>query len=76
MSGQLPDELDQRLAAELVPQCPALRPACRRTAPARGIGAAVAPDPRAAEHRAELLAALRRPPTRTATPSPKETTAV
>ncbi|MFE9427803.1 hypothetical protein ACFYNO_33135 [Kitasatospora sp. NPDC006697] len=74
MTGQqLPDELDRRLAAELVPQCPALRPARRRTAPARALGAAVMPDPRAAEHRAELLAALRRPTT--STPSPKETTA-
>ncbi|MFJ9777138.1 hypothetical protein ACIRVF_38885 [Kitasatospora sp. NPDC101157] len=76
MTGQqLPDELDRRLAAELVPQCPALRPARRRTTPARALGTAMAPDPRAAEHRAELLAALRRPTTRTATPSPKETAA-
>ncbi|GAA2121350.1 hypothetical protein GCM10009759_70960 [Kitasatospora saccharophila] len=72
MTGrQLPDELDRRLAAELVPQCPA--PPRRRTRPA-GPAASPAPDPRAAEHRAELLAALRTPRPRT-TPSPKETAA-
>ncbi|WP_327071921.1 hypothetical protein [Kitasatospora sp. NBC_01302] len=73
MTGQLPDELDRRLAAELVPQCPALRPTRRPIPAVRPLGAAVLPDPRAAEHRAELLAALRRPTASTS--SPKETAA-
>ncbi|MFB7672219.1 hypothetical protein ACFC26_12465 [Kitasatospora purpeofusca] len=72
MSTVLPDDLDRRLAAELVPQRPAPprnrrhRTAAPTTAPAT--------DPLAAEHRAQLLAALRRPTTRTA-PSPRETAA-
>ncbi|GAA1233860.1 hypothetical protein GCM10009665_25160 [Kitasatospora nipponensis] len=73
MTGQLPDALDQRLLAELVPQCPALATGRRRAAAVRNL-AAVTPDPRAAEHRTELLAALR-PTTRTATPSPRESAA-
>ncbi|ARF83248.1 hypothetical protein ACIG0C_30310 [Kitasatospora aureofaciens] len=70
MTTRLPEDLDRRLAAELVPQCPA--PARRSTAKVLTVGTAVMPDPRAAEHRAELLAALRHP---TTPPSPKETTA-
>ncbi len=74
MSTRLPEDLDRRLAAELVPQCPAT-PARRRTRATPTMPPAV--DPRAAEHRAELLAALR-PTTHTRTrtvPSPRETAA-
>ncbi|MDH6107905.1 hypothetical protein P3T36_006364 [Kitasatospora sp. MAP12-15] len=71
MSTHLPEDLDQRLAAELVPQCPA-PPARRRTGTALPLPPPA--DPRAAEHRAELLAALR-PTTRTAASSPRETAA-
>ncbi|MET8624692.1 hypothetical protein ABZW30_13200 [Kitasatospora sp. NPDC004669] len=46
MSTHLPEDLDRRLAAELVPQRPA-PPARRRTARS----APVAADPLAAEHR-------------------------
>ncbi|MGW4651341.1 hypothetical protein [Kitasatospora sp. NPDC004289] len=70
MSTVLPEDLDRRLAAELVPQCPA-PPRPRRTAAPTASPAA---DPLASEHRAQLLAALRRPATRTA-PSPRETAA-
>jgi hypothetical protein len=66
----LPEDLDRRLAAELVPRCPA-RPARRSTATTLPPPTA---DPRAAEHRAELLAALR-PITRTAAASPRRTAA-
>ncbi|MGE7437000.1 hypothetical protein [Kitasatospora sp. NPDC001175] len=55
MSTLLPEDLDRRLAAELVPQCPA-PPVRRRTHTAQP--APVAADPLAAEHRAQLLAAL------------------
>ena len=71
MSTVLPEDIDRRLAAELVPQCPA-RPVRRRTRTA-ALAVPPAADPRAAEHRAELLAALR-PATRTA-PSMRETAA-
>ncbi|MEU3495358.1 hypothetical protein ABZ747_17955 [Kitasatospora cineracea] len=70
MSTVLPEDLDRRLAAELVPQCPA-PPRSRYRTPALTTAPAV--DPLAAEHRAQLLAALR-PTTRTA-PSPRETAA-
>ncbi|MFE4599440.1 hypothetical protein ACFRKE_01120 [Kitasatospora indigofera] len=70
----LPEDLDRRLAAELVPQCPAW-PVRRRTRAA--VPTPPAADPLAAEHRAELLAALRptaRTRPRTApSPSPRET---
>ncbi|MET9183117.1 hypothetical protein ABZX88_33650 [Kitasatospora aureofaciens] len=56
MSTHLPEDLDRRLAAELVPQCPA--PPTRRRTPTTKPGP-VAADPLAAEHRAQLPAALR-----------------
>ncbi|MCC9312058.1 hypothetical protein LN042_34220 [Kitasatospora sp. RB6PN24] len=56
MSTHLPEDVDRRLAAELVPQCPA-PPTRRRTRTAQA--GPVPADPLAAEHRAQLLAALR-----------------
>ncbi|GAA2815993.1 hypothetical protein ACFQ0M_00360 [Kitasatospora aburaviensis] len=55
MSTLLPEDLDRRLAAALVPQSPA-PPDRRRTLTAQP--APITADPLAAEHRAQLLAAL------------------
>ncbi|MEU6622933.1 hypothetical protein ABZ926_19495 [Streptomyces litmocidini] len=57
MSSLLSEDLDRRLAAEVVPQCPA-PPTRRRTRTCSTQSAPVADDPSAAEHRAQLLAAL------------------
>ena len=70
MSTVLPEDIDRRLAAELVPQCPAPPRRRHRTA---ALTAAPAADPLAAEHRAQLLAALRT--TTRIAPSLRETAA-